>query len=213
MDAIRVVIADDHPLYREGVASCLNEDPEIEVVGQSDDADGAVRLALEHAPDIVLLDISMPGGGLNALRNLMTRDQPPRCAMLTVSEQDEDVIAALKTGAVGYLLKGVGARELVSAVKEIASGKSHVSPSLALKMMRGMDQRGAASADPIDDLTKREEDILRGVARGLSNKEIGAALALQEKTIKHYMTAILQKLQVRNRVEAALKAKERWSED
>ena len=162
-------------------------------------------------PDVALLDISMPGGGLSALSALRALDAPPRCAMLTVSEDDEDVMRALKAGALGYILKGVGARDLVTAVKEIAAGRSYVAPSLAMKIMRAMRAPGA-EADPFDDLTRREEDILRLVATGLSNKEVGRALELQEKTIKHYMTVILQKLQVRNRVEAALKARERWPE-
>lgn len=213
--AIRVVIADDHPLYREGVARCLSEAPGIEVVGEAEDAEGVVALvgslAGAERPDVALLDISMPGGGLAALSALRALDAPPRCAMLTVSEDDEDVMRALKAGALGYILKGVGARDLVTAVKEIAAGRSYVAPSLAMKIMRAMRAPGA-EADPFDDLTKREEDILRLVATGLSNKEVGRALELQEKTIKHYMTVILQKLQVRNRVEAALKARERWPE-
>lgn len=210
MPSIRVVIADDHPLYREGVAACLNDDPGIEVVGQAEDADGAIRLAAEFSPDVVLLDVSMPGGGLAALRSLNDGDPAPKCAMLTVSEEDQDVIRALKSGAVGYILKGVGARELISAVKDIAAGRSHVSAGLALKLVRAISEPSQRDPDPFDDLTSREEEILRLVARGLSNKEIGGELSLQEKTIKHYMTVILQKLQVRNRVEAALRAKERW---
>lgn len=209
---IRVVIADDHPLYREGVARCLAEDPGIEVAGEADDATSVVELARSLSPDVALLDISMPGGGLSALRAIVAMEGGPHCAMLTVSEEDDDVMQALKAGAMGYILKGVGARDLVAAVKEIAAGRSYVATSLAMKIMRSMNTTGKASSDPFDDLTKREEDILRLVATGLSNKEIGRELDLQEKTIKHYMTVILQKLQVRNRVEAALKARERWPE-
>jgi two-component system, NarL family, nitrate/nitrite response regulator NarL len=210
MMKVRVVIADDHPLYREGVARSLSEDAAIEVVGQAQDAAGAVELSDRLAPDVLLLDISMPqGGGIAALREVMTRAKPPRVAMLTASEEDDDVMQALKAGAQGYILKGVGSRELVSLVKDIAGGGSYVSPSLAARILNAMRKGGEAkAANPLDDLSKREEDILRLVAEGKSNKEVGRLLDLQEKTVKHYMTTILQKLHVRNRTEAALLARD-----
>ncbi|MDW4550778.1 response regulator transcription factor [Defluviimonas sp. D31] len=212
MQEIRVVIADDHPLYREGVARSLADDSGIAVVGQGQDADSAVELVARTRPDVVLLDLSMPGGGgIAALRRIMAQDAPPKVAMLTVSEEDDDVMQALKAGAVGYVLKGVGARELVAIVKDVARGQSYVSPSLAARILGAMQAGGAtATADPLDDLSKREEEILRLVAAGKSNKEVGRALDLQEKTVKHYMTSILQKLHVRNRVEAAVMARDRW---
>ena len=207
------MIADDHPLYREGVARSLAEDPAFAVLGQAPDADGAVELCLRLQPDVVLLDISMPaGGGISALRRIMAMAAPPKVAMLTVSEADDDVMQALKAGAVGYILKGVGSRELVSVVKDVAAGRSYVSPALAARILNAM-RAGAAEAatrSPLDDLSKREEDILKLVAQGKSNKEVGRLLDLQEKTVKHYMTSILQKLHVRNRVEAAVLARDRW---
>lgn len=212
MDKIRVVVADDHPLYREGVARSLADDAAFAVVGQASDADAAVELAQRLAPDIVLLDISMPaGGGISALRRIMAGALPPKVAMLTVSEEDDDVMQALKAGAVGYILKGVGSRELVSIVKDVARGQSYVSPTLAARILNAMREGGPKrSENPLDDLSKREEDILSLVAEGKSNKEVGRALDLQEKTVKHYMTTILQKLHVRNRVEAAVMAREHW---
>lgn len=210
MDIIRVVIADDHPLYREGVARSLQDDPEIEIVGQGQDAVSAVELTESLKPDVVLLDLSMPGGGgIAALRRIMEMAVPPKVAMLTASEEDDDVMQALKAGALGYILKGVGSRDLVTVVKDIARGQSYVSPTLAARILNAM-RAGAAPrpANPIDDLSKREEDILRLVADGKSNKEVGRTLDLQEKTVKHYMTSILQKLHVRNRTEAAVLARE-----
>jgi DNA-binding NarL/FixJ family response regulator len=210
MTPIRVVIADDHPLYREGVVRSLSEDAGILVVGQAQDAAAAVELSQRMSPDVLLLDISMPmGGGIAALRQVMQHPSPPRVAMLTASEEDEDVMQALKAGAQGYILKGVGSRELVSLVKDIARGGSYVSPNLAARILNAM-RNGveARAANPLDDLSKREEDILRLVAEGKSNKEVGRLLDLQEKTVKHYMTAILQKLHVRNRTEAALVARD-----
>ncbi|EEW24640.1 response regulator [Rhodobacter ferrooxidans] len=210
MGKIRVVIADDHPLYREGVARSLSEDAGIDVVGQAQDALGAAELAERMTPDVVLLDVSMPhGGGLAALRQIMELPNPPKVAMLTASEEDDVVMQALKAGALGYILKGVGSRDLVAVVKDLAQGQSYVSPALAGRILNAMRSGAAAkTANPIDDLSKREEDILRLVAEGKSNKEVGLVLDLQEKTVKHYMTSILQKLHVRNRVEAAVFARE-----
>ncbi|MDP2738439.1 MAG: response regulator transcription factor [Pseudorhodobacter sp.] len=210
MEPIRIVIADDHPLYREGVARSLSEDAGLSVVGQAQDALGAAELTLRLQPEVVLLDVSMPhGGGLAALRQIMTMDKPPKVAMLTASEEDDVVMQALKAGALGYILKGVGSRDLVAVVKDLANGQSYVSPALAGRILNAMRAGAAArAANPIDDLSKREEDILRLVAEGKSNKEVGLALELQEKTVKHYMTSILQKLHVRNRVEAAVFARE-----
>jgi DNA-binding NarL/FixJ family response regulator len=157
---------------------------------------------------LVLLDISMPrGGGLPALARIVQLDPPPKVAMLTASEEDDDLMQALKLGALGYVLKGVGAGELVEVVRGLADGQSYVSPGLAGRLLVVLRNRGSVAANPLADLTKREEDILRLVAQGLSNREVGQSLDLQEKTVKHYMTAILQKLHVRNRVEAAMLAR------
>ncbi|TKA95505.1 response regulator transcription factor [Cereibacter changlensis] len=209
MTTIRVLVADDHPLYREGVARSLADDPELEVVGQAQDAEGAADLAGRLRPDVVLLDISMPGGGISALLRIAALPSPPRVAMLTVSEDDDDVMQSLKAGAAGYVLKGVGSRELVRLVKDIAAGQSYVSPALAARILNAMRARGTpAPESPLAELSRREEDILRLVAQGKSNKEVGRELELQEKTVKHYMTSILQKLQVRNRVEAAILARQ-----
>lgn len=209
---IRVVLADDHPLFRDGVARTLVESDLFEVVGQAATGSDAVKIVAVQKPDLALLDISMPDGGLWALSQIMARPEPPKVAMLTVSEEDDDVMQALKAGATGYLLKGVGAQELVAVVSDLAAGRSYLAPSLAIKVLAAMNAPRAAPADddPLDGLTKREEDILRLVSEGKSNKEVGRALDLQEKTVKHYMTTILQKLQVRNRTEAALLARDRF---
>lgn len=207
--SIRVVLVDDHPIYREGVARTLADAGGIEVVGQAADGDAAVAVVSAAQPDLVLLDVSMPkGGGLPALARIMQLEGAPKVAMLTASEEDDDLMQALRLGALGYVLKGVGAGELVEVVRGLADGQSYVSPGLAGRLLVGMRARGTAPANPMEDLTKREEDILRLVAQGLSNREVGQTLELQEKTVKHYMTAILQKLHVRNRVEAAMLARE-----
>ena len=211
MGVTRIVIADDHPLYREGVARSLVESGRFDVVGEAATGQEAVAMVARLAPDLALLDISMPDGGIAALRQITLLPRPPRVAMLTVSEEDDDVMQALKAGASGYVLKGVGSRELVQILTDLAEGGTYVAPSLAMKVLTAMNApRRAKEKDPIDALTKREEDILRLVAEGKSNKEVGIALDLQEKTVRHYMTTILQKLHVRNRTEAALIARDRW---
>lgn len=208
--AIRVVLADDHPIFRDGLARTLADAGGIEVVGQASDGDEVVRLAAELAPDLVLLDISMPkGGGLAALRQIRALPAPPHVAMLTASEEQDHLVEAMRLGALGYVLKGVGAGDLVELVRELAKGHPHVTPGLAGRLLVSLRGRAEASPhDPMADLSRREEDILRLVAQGKSNREVGEALDLQEKTVKHYMTSILQKLHVRNRVEAAMLARE-----
>ena len=207
---IRLVLADDHPIYRDGVARTLEDAGGIAVVGQAQDGEAAVALCRTLAPDLVLLDISMPkGGGIGALSQIMQMPKPPLVAMLTASEDEGDLMQALRLGAAGYILKGVGASELVELVRDLAAGRSYVSPGLAGRLLVAMRGKPAgAPPSPLADLSRREEDILKLVAQGLSNKEVGRKLDIQEKTVKHYMTSILQKLQVRNRVEAAMLARE-----
>jgi two-component system, NarL family, nitrate/nitrite response regulator NarL len=157
----------------------------------------------------MLLDVSMPGGGVSAVREIAAAFPVIKLVMLTVSEDEDDVTTALRAGARGYVLKGVAARELVRIMRAVASGEVYVTPSLAATLLFELSggKSGSHSASPLDDLTERERQILERVAAGDSNKEIGAQLHLTEKTVKHHMTNILQKLQVRNRVEAALLAR------
>lgn len=209
-EPLRVLVADDHPLYRDGVARTLAERAGIAVVATCGSADDAVALTERHRPDLVLLDISMPGGGIAAAGRIAALGHGTRIVMLTVSERDEDVMGALKAGAHGYALKGVGAAELVEIVHAVAEGGSFVTPALAARLLTAMqrpERRDRPAESPLATLSRREEEILAHVAAGLSNKEVARLLDLQEKTVKHYMTSILQKLHVRNRVEAALLAR------
>lgn len=208
---ITVVVVDDHPLYRAGVVRTLQDDGRFDVVGEGADADAALDLARRLRPALILLDISMPGNGVEAARAITAEAPSVNIAMLTASETDADIMGALEAGAKGYVLKGVGADELLAVAAAIAGGESYVSPGLAARLLMGLkSKRQPASSSPLAGLTAREEEILRLVADGLSNKEVGRKLALQEKTVKHYMTIVLQKLQVRNRTEAAVLAKETW---
>lgn len=207
---IRIVIADDHPMFRNGVARSLEEGGDIEIVASCADAGEAVAAVGQHLPDIALLDVSMPGGGGITAAKRIGIDYPAvRVIMLTVSEQDDDVMNAIRSGASGYVLKGVTAEALIEAVRNVHAGGSYISPSLAGRVLSAMGANGARDANPVASLTRREEQILRLVARGAPNREIGDELGLQEATVKHYMTNILQKLHVRNRVEAAILAREK----
>ncbi|WFP75015.1 response regulator transcription factor [Mesorhizobium sp. WSM4906] len=209
---IRIAIVDDHPLFREGVARSLGEIGGFELVGEGASAEDAERLVRASAPDILMLDISMPGGGLNALASILSAVPEQKIVMLTVSETNADVAQALKAGARGYVLKGVGSKSLAEILRDVANGQSYVSPTLSARLLSDLLQPTGRKPDPLSQLTGREAEILRLVAEGLSNKEVAARLSLQEKTVKHHMTRVLAKLNVRNRTEAALlmhEAKER----
>jgi two-component system, NarL family, nitrate/nitrite response regulator NarL len=200
-DKISLVVADDHPMFRAGVVASLEAASDLEVVAQAGDAAEALALTREHLPDVALLDIAMPGGGLIAAREITTACPATRVVMLTVSEDEDDLVAAMKAGASGYVLKGAGATELIGVIRSVHAGQVYVAPALAWGLLREMSK---PRTSPLDELTVREREVLELVASGLGNQEIGDRLGLAEKTIKHYMTNILGKLQVRSRVEAAL---------
>ena len=208
MDKIRLAIVDDHSIFREGMLSVLKTEPDIEIVGQGENAEDAVRLARELLPDIIFLDISMPGGGLNAAQTIVENYPVVKIIILTGSEGEAHVMTALKTGARAYVLKGVAARELVNILHTVQSGEVYVTPTLAASLLSEMTAgpRNEPSQSTFDKLTEREHEILALIAAGTSNKEIGLQLHLTEKTVKHYVTNILQKLQVHNRVQAAVMA-------
>jgi two-component system, NarL family, nitrate/nitrite response regulator NarL len=200
-DSIRVAVADDHPMFRAGVVMSLRDQDGIDVIGEASDAATALSLARTELPHVMILDIAMPGGGLEAARQIATACPATRIVMLTVSEDEDDLLAAMKAGASGYVLKGAGAGELAGVIRSVHAGEVYVAPALAWGMLREL---RTPRTSPYDELTEREREVLELVAEGLSNHEVGERLGLAEKTIKHYMTNILGKLQVRSRVEAAL---------
>jgi two-component system nitrate/nitrite response regulator NarL len=207
---IRIAIVDDHPLFREGVTRSLSEIGGFEIVGEGATAQDAERIASTVQPDILLLDISMPGGGLAAVASILTDHPAQKIVMLTVSEANADVTKALNAGVQGYILKGVGSRALADILHNVAAGESYLTPTLSARLLSDLQSPHPADgvADRLRHLTERQTEILRLVAEGLSNKEVALRLELQEKTVKHHMTGVLSKLHVRNRTEAALMMRE-----
>jgi DNA-binding NarL/FixJ family response regulator len=202
---IRVAVVDDHPLFREGVAHTIQRSGTLRVVGEGATADDAIRIAKAQVPDIILLDVSMPGGGLEAARVISKACPAVKVIMLTVSENEEHVHQAMAAGVRGYILKGTSGMELITTLRAVARGEHYVTPTLAARMLAFSRRPQRVSSQETGlPLTRREEQILDRVAHGLTNREIAKALQIGEKTVKHYMTSIMQKLQVRNRVEAAL---------
>ncbi len=200
---IRVAVVDDHPLFREGVTRSLSELDGFEIVAEGSSGEDAVRIAGTLRPDVLLMDISMPGGGLHAIPAVLSVAPSQKIVMLTVSESSEDVTTALARGAVGYVLKGVGARTLADAIRTVAAGEGYVAPTLSARLISARTEMPSKSA-LIASLTPREMEVLELVAVGMSNKHVAIELDLQEKTVKHHMTQILAKLGVTNRTEAAM---------
>ena len=201
-EVLRILTADDHPLFLDGLVATLRRAPGVEVVGTAQDGETAARLAAELLPDVALLDIAMPGGGLHAARQVIDSSPGTRVVMLTASEDEDDLLGAMKAGARGYVLKGVSGGELIRILRSVHAGEVYVAPGLAWGMLRELTR--PRPSGPFDELTPRERDVLELVAAGLSNAEVGGRLGIAEKTVKHYMTSILGKLQVGSRVEAAL---------
>ncbi|MCA1407667.1 response regulator transcription factor [Ensifer sp. IC3342] len=202
--AIRVAVIDDHPLFREGVTRSLSEIDGFEIVAEGSSRDDALRIAENLSPDVMLLDISMPGGGLNAIPLILELVPLQKIVMLTVSEAGDDVTAALNGGAKGYVLKGIGSRALADVIRTVASGESYVAPTLSAKLLSNPSPATSSKSDLIAELTAREQEVLRLVASGMSNKQVARKLDLQEKTVKHHMTQIMTKLGAANRTEAAM---------
>ncbi|WP_095083843.1 response regulator [Mesorhizobium sophorae] len=213
--AIRIAIIDDHPLFREGVTRSLTEIGGFEMVGEGATAQDAERIVSTVRPDILLLDISMPGGGLTAVASILASHPAQKIVMLTVSEANADVTRALNAGVRGYVLKGVGSRALADILHSVAAGESYLSPTLSARLLSDLQslQPTDGIVDRLRQLTERQAEILRLVAEGLSNKEVALRLELQEKTVKHHMTGVLSKLNVRNRTEAALMMRESRDRD
>ena len=204
-EQIEIMVVDDHPLFRQGVVHALKAEADISVVGETASGEEALALAQTLLPDVMLLDISMAGwDGIVTAQKVAIACPATTIVMLTVSDDKDKLLAAFKAGARAYVLKGVSAQELARVVRSAAAGEVYVSQAIAAEMLVSLTE--GAAPDPLQELTERERQILSLIGQGLTNRAIGEKIFLSEKTIKHYVTNILQKLQVRSRVEAAVLA-------
>ena len=202
---IRVLIADDHAVVRQGLRTFLDLQADVDVVGEAADGEQAVAAAREHAPDVILLDLAMPVlDGIGALRRLREEAPEPRVIVLTSFGEDDRLFTALRAGATGYLLKDVEPAELVRAIRTAHAGQSSLSPAVAARVIEELASGGRRGA--VDELTPRELEVLCLIARGRSNKRIALELGVAEKTVKTHVSHVLAKLGLSDRTQAALYA-------
>jgi len=201
-ERLRVLIVDDSPLFRQGLANLLNNRPDMQVVAEAGDGFEAVDKARETVPDVVLMDIIMPRcDGLEATRIIKQEMPHVQIVMLTVSESEENLFQAIKLGARGYLLKNVEAEELLHVLRGLSQGETYVAPGIAARIL----QEFARPSRTTEQLSAREKHVLGLVTQGLSNKEISQSLGISPSTVKNHLRNIMEKLHVRNRVEAAIR--------
>lgn len=201
---IRILIADDHPIVREGLSAVLQTQPDFEIVGVAADGQRAVDLTLETRPDVLLLDLEMPGiDGVAALEQIRAWFPAVRAIVFTAFDTDERILGAVRAGAQGYLLKGAPRDELFQAIRVVHGGGSLIQPVVAARLLRRV---GAPTPAPAEPLTERELEVLRALAKGRQNKEIARDLQISERTVKFHVSAILAKLGAGNRTEAVTRA-------
>jgi DNA-binding NarL/FixJ family response regulator len=204
----RVVIADDHPVFRHGLRAVLAADG-VDVVADVASGAEAVAAVREHTPDVVLMDLAMPGGdGLEATREIGAVAPQVAVLVLTMSEDDDALLAAMRAGARGYLVKGTGPEEIGRAVRSVADGELIVGARMAARLTSWLTRPGAVGGDPFPELTARERDVLDLVARGRSNEQIARVLGLSAKTVRNHVSNVLTKLRVTGRAEAIVRARE-----
>jgi DNA-binding NarL/FixJ family response regulator len=210
MSPIRVLIADDHPLFRDGMHGLLDSVEETEVVGEAADGEEAVALARELRPDVVLMDLNMPGmNGIAATREVLDNDPNVGVLVVTMLEDDDSVFAAMRAGALGYLLKGADQEEVLRAIRAVANGEAIFGPGIARRVMNLFSEpRTTSPPQAFPELSDREREILTLVAKGRNNAEIAAELFLSRKTVQNHVSNIFRKLQVADRAQAVIRARE-----
>ncbi len=210
-DTIRVIVADDHALFRRGLEMVLESEPDIEVVAEANDGNEVVVLAVEHMPDLVLMDVRMPGqGGIEAAQAIKDAVPHTKILMLTISDEEEDLYDAIKAGASGYLLKEISIEDVAGAIRSVHAGQSLISPSMASKLLTEFATMARKDSErqqmPTPRLTDREMQVLTLVAQGLNNRDIAKELFISENTVKNHVRNILEKLQLHSRMEAVVYA-------
>lgn len=196
-----IAIVDDHPIVRQGLAAVLGSETQFKVVAEGKNVSEAVQIAAKNRPDLMILDLDIPGSGMDALRQISASFPSIRCIILTVCDRPETAIDALSAGAKGYILKGVGASDLKKAIHTVINDESFVSPEFAARLLTSAQVR----KEPVgEQLSFREAQVIREVESGLTNKQIATKLKLSEKTVKYYMSSLMQKLEVSNRVSAVI---------
>jgi DNA-binding NarL/FixJ family response regulator len=202
---IKVLIVDDHAIFRMGLKSVLHSDPEIRVVGEATDGNQATAMVVELRPDVVLMDVTMTYSGLNATVDILSKLPQTKIVILTISESSDDVIEAVRSGAKGYLLKSMAPGDLITSVKAIASGGAIITPSMAAKLLDDF-RANFQKIQVVDQLTDREKEVLNLVASGASNRDIARNLYVSEPTVKSHLRNIMSKLHLKNRSQAAVYA-------
>jgi DNA-binding NarL/FixJ family response regulator len=212
MERIRVLVADDHPVFRYGMHAMLGAEPDIELVAEATDGEEAVARALEMEPDVILMDLNMPKtNGIEAARKILEVLPDAAVLMLTMFEDDDSVFAAMRAGAHGYVLKGADGEQTIRAIHSVAGGEAIFSPGIARRLVQyfgKLRQKPDAEAHPFPELTDREHDILILIARGYTNTAIADRLYLSPKTVRNYVSSIFAKLQVADRAQAIIRARE-----
>ena len=207
---VRVLIVDDHPIFRDGLRSALDSRPEVEVVGEAADGHAAVVESTRARPDVVLMDLSMPGGGLEAIRALGAVEPPPAVLVLTMHEDDDSLLAAVRAGAAGYLLKGADRDHIIRSVEAVARGEAVFGPGVAARVLAHVGRSGGLRATPpFPQLTSREHEVLDLVAQGLGNQAIARRLFLSDKTVRNMVSTVVSKLQASDRGDAIARARAR----
>ncbi|HMP38984.1 MAG TPA: response regulator transcription factor [Roseiflexaceae bacterium] len=206
---VAVLIVDDHPIFRKGLRALLANHPELRLAGEATSGVEAVRLSAELCPDLILMDLQMPGGdGISAIRQIMTAQPASRILVVTMFDDDESVFAAMRAGARGYVLKDTADTELSRALLAVGHGEAIFSPAIAGRMMRFFEQRSVATPPPFPELSESERRVLQLIAQGENNQAIAERLALSPKTVRNYISNIFSKLQVADRAQAIVRARD-----
>jgi len=206
--SIRLLIVDNHTLFRQGLVSLLQSEPGYDVIGEASSGEEALQLVPRLGPDVILMDVKMPGiGGVEATRRLMEADPGERILMLTVSEEEENLVAAIQAGARGYLLKNADAAELLEAIQHVYAGEAMISPAMTFRLLQVLKSGGIPAPLSELPLTSREQDVFRLLAQGASNRQIAETLMITENTVKTHVRNILEKLELHSRSEVAAYAR------